>query len=378
MVYADIDGNIGYQAPGLIPIRKNGDGRIPVPGWTDEFEWIGFIPFDELPTLYNPATGYVATANNPVADGSYPYLLTTDWNHGDRAARIVEMIEADSSIDFEDIAAMQFDNRNRHADRLVPWFTAVDVIGESGTVVRAHELLSAWDRNNDADSAGAAIFEAVWRNLLMGTFHDEPVLLALHDAIRRHRAESPGHALLDFLPQQAVVLDPLGRPSKGRDDSTTAAVEDRDDILTAAFLAGVAELREMMGGDPDDWEWGRVHGAEFRNETLGESGVGFIESRFNRGPVPAAGGTDLVNATGWRAEEGYEVDWVPSMRMIIDLSDLDNSLAIHTTGQSGHAYNSHYQDMMEPWSTGEYLPMEWDRETVELGAEGKLVLRPAE
>ena len=97
--------------------------------------------------------------------------------------------------------------------------------------------------------------------------------------------------------------------------------EDRDDMLTAAFLAGVAELEEMMGGEPDDWEWGRVHGAEFRNETLGESGVGFVESRFNRGPVPAAGGTDIVNATGWNIEAGYEVVWLPSFRMVVDLDD---------------------------------------------------------
>ena len=160
------------------------------------------------------------------------------------------------------------------------------------------------------------------------------------------------------------------------DDSATSEVEDRAAILETAFRAGVAELQVLLGDKPDQWEWGDIHGAVFRNETLGESGVGLIEGRFNRGPYPAAGGTDIVNAVGYYADEGYEVTWVPSMRMLVDLGDLTNSLAIHTTGQSGHAYSSHYQDMIEPWLEGEYFPMEWDREDVELGAEGKLVLSP--
>lgn len=361
MVYADVEGNIGYQSPGLIPVRKNGDGRVPVPGWTDDFEWTEYIPFDDLPSVYNPVGGYIATANNPVVDGSYPHLLTTDWNYGDRAARIVEMIEGDSSIDIEDIAAMQFDNRNRHADRLLPWFTSVDVVGEDGTVVRAKEILTTWDRNNDAGSAGAAIFEAVWRNLLMLTFHDE-----LEEDLWPRGGSRWSLAVAAMMDTPTLSV---------WDDVTTAEVERRDDMLAAAFRAGIAELEDRLGGDPDEWEWGELHGAEFRNETLGESGVGFIESRFNRGPFPAAGGSDIVNANGWYAEEGYEVTWVPSLRMIVDLGDLNNSLAIHTTGQSGHAYNSHYQDMAEPWATGEYFPMEWDRAAVELGAEGKLVLR---
>ncbi len=363
MVYADVDGNIGYQAPGLIPIRANGDGRIPVPGWTDDYEWTGYIPFDELPFVFNPAEGYIVTANNPVVDGSYPYLITTDWNYGDRAARIVEMIEVNPSIDADYVAAMQFDNYNRHADRLLPWILNLEVVGgDGGVLVRAKELLAAWDRNNDADSAGAAIFEATWRHLLRLTFQD--------DVVEDFWPEGGGRWSLAVAGLMNFPDAPLW------DDSTTSEVEDRTAILQAAFRAGVEELQELLGDKPDEWEWGQVHGASFRNETLGESGVGLIEGRFNRGPYPAAGGTDIVNAVGWYADEGYEVTWVPSMRMIVDLGDLANSLAIHTTGQSGHAYSSHYQDMIEPWLEGEYFPMEWERADVELGAEGKLVLTP--
>jgi penicillin amidase len=148
MIYADVDGNIGYQAPGKIPIRENWDGGMPVPGWSDEYEWSGFIPFDELPSVYNPSEGFIVTANNPVVDDSYLYPITTDWNYGDRAFRIREMIEADSSVTLDDVAAMQFDDYNRHAERILPWLLALDLAKEDGTVVRAQEILANWDRHS--------------------------------------------------------------------------------------------------------------------------------------------------------------------------------------------------------------------------------------
>jgi penicillin amidase len=362
IIYADVDGNIGYQAPGKIPIREKWDGRLPVSGWTDEYEWAGYIPFDELPSVLNPPEGYIATANNPVVDDSYPHLITTDWNYGDRAYRIVEMIEADTVIDLDDVAAMQFDSHNRHAGRLVPWLLDVNLSGEDATAVRAQELLAEWDLSNDVDSAGAAVFEAVWSNLLRLTFHDD----LLEDLW-------PAGGSRWSLAVEGILAFPNLR---FWDDRATAEVETRDDILKAAFLAGVAGVEDLLGGSPDDWEWGALHGAVFRNETLGESGVGLIEGRFNRGPYPVGGGTDIVNAVGYYADEGYEVTWVPSMRMIVDLGDLENSVAIHTTGQSGHAYSSHYQDMLEPWASGAYLPMLWDRESVQAGADGTLILFP--
>lgn len=362
IIYADVDGNIGYQAPGKIPIRENWDGRMPVPGWNSEYEWAGYIPYDELPSVFNPAEGYIVTANNPVVDGSYPYLLTTDWNYGDRAHRIVEMVEADSSVTLDDVAAMQSDNYNRHAERLLPAFLEIDLAGENGVAVRSQEILAAWDLNNDVDSAGAAIFEAIWRHLLRLTFHDDLEEDLWPTGGTRWSLAVAG--MLEFANLRVW------------DDVSTIDVEDRDDILLAAFLAGVAEVDDLLGGNPDDWEWGRLHGAVFRNETLGESGVGLVEGRFNRGPYPVGGGTDIVNAVGWYADEGFEVTWVPSMRMIVDLGDFNESLAIHTTGQSGHAYSSHYQDMIELWADGDYLPMLWEREDVELGADGLLVLSP--
>ncbi len=363
IVYADIDGNIGYQSPGKIPIRETWDGRLPAPGWRSEFEWAGYIPFDELPSAYNPGDGYIVTANNPVVDDSYPYLLTTDWNYGDRAQRIVEMIESDSSIDLTDVAIMQMDNHNRHAERIVPWLLQLDLSGEDLEILTtAQQVLAEWDLDNDADSAGAAVFEAVWSNLLRMTFHDD-----LPEDLWPTGGSRWSLAVAGMLPFPDL---------RYWDDASTPEVESGDDILLEAFKAGVEEAQDLLGGEPEDWEWGRLHGASFRNETLGESGIGLIENRFNRGPYPVGGGTDIVNATGYYADEGFEVTWVPSMRMIVDLGNLDGSLAIHTTGQSGHAYSGHYQDMVEAWATGEHWPMRWDRESIERHSEGTLFLRP--
>ena len=280
IVYADVEGNIGYQAPGKIPIRENWDGRLPVPGWNGEYEWSGYIPFDELPSVLNPAEGYIVTANNPVVDDSYPYLLTTDWNYGDRAHRIVEMIESDPEIDISDIQAMQFDNHNRHAERLVPALLGINLADESSTVIRAQELLGEWDRTNAVDSTGAAIYEAVWSNLLRLIFQDDMV-----------EDLWPAGGSRWSLAVAGLLAEP---DAPFWDDRSTTEAETRDDILAAAFRDGVNEIEELLGGAPDQWEWGQLHGAVFRNETLGESGVGLIESRFNRGPYPTAGGTDIV------------------------------------------------------------------------------------
>jgi penicillin G amidase len=129
------------------------------------------------------------------------------------------------------------------------------------------------------------------------------------------------------------------------DKSTTDVVETRDDIMRNPSKRALPSLKEILANDPAEWNWGEMHASTFRNGTLGESGVGLIEALFNRGPFPTGGGESIVNATGWSVRDGYETNWLPSMRMIVDLGDLNNSLTVHTTGQSGHAYHPHYIDM---------------------------------
>lgn len=362
LVYADVDGNIGYQMPGDIPIRKNGDGTLPVPGWTDDFEWMGYVPFEELPWSFNPPEGYIATANNQVPPRDYPHLISTDWDLGYRANRIVEMIEnAPGKIDLAYIQKMQGDNFDGGAPYILPHL--LEMKFDASNLNDGLAALKNWDYQASADSAPAALYEAFWRNLLAETFHD--------DLPERY---FPNGGDTWFEITRSIVNDPS---SFWWDDKTTTdTLETRDDIFARAFEKAVAELEDRLGKDQSQWKWGDLHTATFKNGTLGQAGIFLIEDLFNRGPFPTSGGTDIVNATSWRAPQGYEVANVPSMRMIVDLGNLNNSLTVHTTGQSGHAYHPHYIDMAELWANVEYYPMWWNLESVIEDSEGHLVLTP--
>lgn len=360
LLYADVEGNIGYQMPGRVPIRANGDGRLPVPGWTDEYDWTGYIPFEELPYVLNPQSGFIATANNRVSPWDYPYLITDDWAYGYRAQRIVDMIDAGpEKFSIADIQEMQGDGMDLNATTLVPLLMNVPLNEKYAAEIA---LLSAWDYQNDIDSAPAALFAAYWKHLLALTFDDD-----LPEDYRAAGGSRWFEVMRNITPEDNNFF---------WDDKTTDAVETRDDIFVAAFEAAVKEMQDLQGKDPANWNWGDLHTATFRNSTLGNSGVALIENLFNRGPYPTAGGESIVNATGWTTYESYEVDWLPSMRMIVDLSDLDNSLTVHTTGESGHAGHQHYTDMVDMWRNIEYYPMYWDLTRIEENAEAILYLVP--
>jgi penicillin amidase len=361
MVYADVEGNIGYQTPGRIPLRASGDGTLPEPGWTDDYEWTGYIPFEELPFTFNPPEGYVATANQPVVGSPYPYLIGVDFDYGFRARRIVDMIEgAPGPIDFAYIQKMQGDNMNLLAVELAPLLLGMPL--DDTRLENARALLEGWDYQDHMDSAPAALFNAFTRQLLATAFHDD---------LPEDYWPGGGGRWWQVLRQLVKAPD-----SPWWDDETTSQAETRDAIFLRALSAAVDELEQSQGEDPQGWKWGDLHTVTFRNGSLGESGVAPIEALFNRGPFRASGGDSIVNATGWDAAESYEVDSLPSMRMIVDLGDLGNSLSVHTTGQSGHAYHPHYVDLADLWRLIQYHPMLWERSQVEAVVEDYLRLMP--
>ncbi len=359
-VYADEEGNIGYQMPGKIPIRAGGDGRYPAAGWTDDFEWKGYIPFEKLPSAFNPPQGYIATANNRVVGREYPYFITTEWDYGYRAQRIVGMIEGHKTpIDLADVQKMQGDSKSLNAEMLVPALLGVPL--NSDRLESARSLLRDWDFQENMDGAAPAVFEAFWKHLLADTFQDE----------------LPKQYWPDGDDRWVQVVRNLVRQPKSFwwDNKTTRAVESRDDIFRKAFAEGVAELERTLGKDASRWRWGDLHTVTFRNLTLGKSGVGAIEFLLNRGAFRTAGGSSIVNATQWNAAESFAVTWLPSMRMVVDLAKPENSLSINSTGQSGHAFHGHYDDMIELWRKIDYHPMLWEREAVAAGGK-RLTLKP--
>ncbi|MEU6999463.1 penicillin acylase family protein [Nonomuraea sp. NPDC046570] len=363
LVYADVEGRIGYQAPGRIPVRTKGDGTWPVPGWTGEYEWkTAPIPFEELPSLENPADGYIVTANNAVIDPArYQPLLTKDWSYGYRAQRIKDRLDQalkSGKMDADTMSDIQQDTHNGLADLLVPALLEVDLAGPS---TQARDLLRGWDGAQPLDSAPAAYFNAVWRHLLMATFNDE-----LPEGARPNGGDRWYEVMRDLLTR---ADDPFWD-----DVRTKEVIESRNDMLRQALASAHLELTGLLGADVKAWRWGDLHTLTLTNGTFGTSGIAPIEALFNRGPFGVPGNKDAVNATGWNVQEGYPINAVPSMRMVLDLADLDKSRWINLTGASGHAFHDNYWDQALPWAGGETIPMYSRPESVRKAAKHTLVL----
>ncbi len=360
LLYADVDGNIGYQMPGNIPIRAKGhNGMLPVPGWTGEYEWQGYIPFEELPYSFNPSEGYIVTANNAVVGPEYPYLITEEWSRGFRAQRIVDLLEAaPGPVNVDYIKKMQGDNYDLIAETLVPHLLDLEL--SDPELQNVQLLLKHWDYQADMDSAPAAFFMTFWQNLINNTFQDD-----LPDDYNIG-VESTAKEIFRQLANQP--------DNPWWDDSTTPERENLEDIFRRTFKESYRELVKEQGKDPAAWTWGALHTITFNNQVM--NSFPFIKTAFNRGPYPASGGNEIINATGWDPSAPYLIDWLPSMRMIVDLSDLSNSLTIHTTGQSGHAYHPNYIDMADLWRNIQYHPMLWTPQQIQDQSEFLLKLTP--
>ncbi|MEV8630175.1 penicillin acylase family protein [Streptosporangium sp. NPDC051023] len=363
LIYADVDGNIGYQAPGRIPVRTRGDGTWPVPGWTGEYSWQSTIPFDELPSLYNPPEGYIVTANNAVIDPErYPHMLTKDWAYGYRSQRILDRLEAElkkGKVDATTMSTVQQDTHNGFAEFLVPRLMALKVAGPAAD---ARERLRVWDGSQDTGSGAAAYFNAVWRHLLIETFNDD---------LPEGAWPTGGDRWFEVV---RVMLDRPEDPFW--DDTRTPQRETRDDMLRRAMATAYDELAERLGRDVKAWRWGDLHTLKLTSQTFGSSGIAPIEWLFNRGPFPVPGSDDAVDAAGWDVQEGYAVNWLPSMRMIVDLSDLDKSRWINLTGTSGHAFHDNYWDQAPLWASGSTTPMLAREESIRKAAVHSLTLKP--
>ncbi|MFR9795906.1 penicillin acylase family protein [Streptomyces sp. MS06] len=404
LIYADTENNIGYTLPGKIPTRTKGDdGSVPAPGWNSKYRWTGYIDFDELPYEYNPERGYIVTANQAVIDkDAYPYTLTTDWSYGTRSQRINDLIQqkikGNGKISTEDMRQMQLDNSSEIAKLLVPTLLKID-IGDPD-VRRAQKLLEGWDYTQDADSAAAAYFNAVWRNILKLAFGNKlPKELRVEgQCLWVDPADTTGpvddtEKVRECGSRDADQAQPDGgdrwfevvRKLMDKPDSdwwttprtgTRPAAHNRDELFKRALIDARWELTAKLGKDIDTWSWGRLHRLFLKNQTLGTEGPSALRYVLNRGPWKLGGGEAAVDATGWNAAGGYGVVWVPSMRMVVNLDDLDKSKWINLTGASGHAFSSHYTDQTGKWADGELLPWSFSQKAVDDSTRDTLVLKP--
>jgi penicillin amidase len=374
IVYATVDGHIGYQAPGRVPVRARvldgpvpSDGTWPRPGWDSRYDWQGWVDPAEMPAVQDPAVGYIVAANQAVtAPGVGPYL-TSDWDYGYRSERIRvlldEAIAAGTPIDVDQAGAMQNDAWNPYADALVP---ALVVAGEPDDFTQdAIDLLREWDYQQTPDSAAAAYFAAVWRTLLNLTFTDDLPAELWPDGGSR------------WLQVVVGLLDEPNNPWWD-DRRTVNVVESRDELLVRALENARLELTVELGKDATDWQWGRLHTAAPEHPVLGGSTVPApVRQLVNPHPLAVGGGSSIVNANAWdAASDSFAVTASPSMRMVVDMADLDAATWVTMTGTSGHPGSVHYTDQFAAWAAGETFPWPFTSTAVRDASVRELTLRP--
>jgi penicillin amidase len=364
-VYADTKGHIGYVLPGRIPIREDpADRGARIRSGSDgKHDWIGTIPFEDLPWQLDPPSGMIVTANNAAVDAKYPHFIAAEWDPGGRARRITTLLtEAAKTggVSMTTSHDIQFDDHLDRAQAVVALLGAVRPATPDGALVA--DQIAKWTTFDcPTESTGCAAYLAFEYRLARGLFDDE-----LGDLAREYVG---GSASLQAM--LALLADPT---SKWWDDvTTTDRVETRDDIVAAAMDEAGKELRAAYGDAPK-WTWGAMHQALFAEPTLGSSGIWPLEWYFDKGPFPAPGAAGAVNNTSYRPGRAYpdpahpdyvpvgidgvfSVTTLPSYRLVIDLGDLDGARIVQTTGQSGNPFDKHYGDLIQPWLTGDTVPL---------------------
>lgn len=384
VVYADTQGNIAYSYPGHIPIRRRGDGSTPVPGWTDEHEWQGYIPFDELPHAYNPPQGFVVSANNRVTDAGYPYFLSHEFVSGDRAQRIIELIAAQPRLDVAATRRMHFDTISPSMQLVALHLGRLTLADDEPELAAMLDLVRAWDGQLTADSPAAAICEVFAHQLMRtileprladGDRADGPALL------ERALGKGPTPVIQEgsFFGQATWLwmLDLLGAAESHWFDLGHG--ESRAEVLRLALRRTAAHLTDRLGPAEGaamrNWAWGRLHTLTF-GHPLGV--VAALGQHLNRGPYPLPGDGNTVWATGGGlTPESSRAVIAPPFRFIADLSDLRNCLGLLAPGNSGRPDSPHYDDQIAAWYAGEYHPMLYAREDVVREARHRLQLDPA-
>ncbi len=355
--YADDEGRIGFIAPGHVPVRKNGDGLWPVPGWSGDFDWIGSIPFNDLPRSIDPPSGRLLNGNNRIVEPDYGYLITAIWEPPYRARRIEALLK-EARHDLGSFAAIQADELSLIAVDILPLMLAMTPA--SKTAAEAAAALQAWDRVMERDAREPLIFAAWYRAFSRLVYEDE--LGALFPEYWSLRPQF----MMRVLEERPVWCDNQGTP----------AIETCGDLLTTALDQALDDLAARYGADQSDWRWGEAHQARMRHPILDL--VPVLGRIFNI-EIPTGGDGVTVNVGHFRfgdADNPFASTQAATYRGLYDLADLDRSRFITATGQSGHPLSVHFRDLSRLWADGETIPMARHVDRYGPSAAGRLFLRP--
>jgi len=339
--YADKEGNIGWQFTAAPPVRKKGDGYLPVPGWTGEYDWQGFVPYEELPFDFNPESGYVASFNNDPGNVSYHL---TNYYLFERAMRFRQIMETrpKQKVTFEELKSMQLDTVSMVAQRWVP--KILSICDKEKNMEVCQNLFSSWNYKIEQSSAAATLFNYFYY-LLMGN--------TLKDEVGEELWEKDlGREYLYYVPDLVMtrIINDSAHPFYD-DISTTEIKESRDDIVRRSMSEAIQYLTEKLGADTNNWQWGKVHKMAF-NHTLGGK-LSFL----NLEPVPTHGSHHTINSGFWDSANPFNMSSGGVIRMMVDFSNPQRSTIISPPGQSGHYLSPFYDDMVKIWAAGDQVPM---------------------
>ena len=371
LTYADADGNIGYVLGARIPIRESGNGLMPVPGSRSGFEWKGYVPAMENPSVFNPVSGIVFTANNRIAGKDYPYFISEDWDTGYRAASIGKFLASREKISLEDCRALQGDTNQPAFQEIRPILQKLE--GKNGLEKRAIELMLSWNGDLTKETSGGALFQVFQYTMLKNTFDDE-----LGDAAPYYFGAGLNvlNSATGYMGRSQMVLRSLMKDpdSPWFDDVNTAGRERLPDIMQKSLADAVEFLNGKQGDNPDLWKWGDLHRAPLEHR-LGK--IRPLDMLLNIGRFPVGGGIVTVRQGSYVAERGFEINgWTAANRHIFSLDDFDRSLSNIVAGQSGQVRSPHYADQVDLWLNVEHHPLYFSRKTVEKNAKFRLVLEP--
>jgi penicillin amidase len=356
-VYADVKGNIGWAPGGLAPIRPNWDGLLPVPG-DGRFEWTGRWKGDQLPRVYNPSSGYFSTSNEMNIPAGYPYKerrLGFEWTNGSRHLRIDEVMSRAGKLSIEDSMSLQNDQVSIPARRLVALLKPLS--SDDSKTKAALVLLQGWNATMDADAPAAALHE-VWFSRHLGKAFKNAVL-------------SKNAAQAMDAPDTAVMLDTLENPETRFGQN---ASEKRNQVLLTSLRLAYEEIEGLQGPDSRKWAWGRLH------YNLSEHPFSAIvdevtRARINVGPIAKNGSAYVPSQSDYRVSDFRQISG-PSVRVVIDVGNWDNSRAVNHPGQSGDPDSPHYHDLAQMWRDGRYFPLLYTRKAVERETEITIKLVP--
>ncbi len=368
MVFADVDGNIGFVAPGRVPIRKSENdlkGLAPAPGWDARYDWDGFIPFDSLPRQFNPAAQKVVTANQKIVPDDFPYFITSEWTLPYRARRITDLLDARPKHNLDSFAAIQKDVVSLAARDLLPLMRKATPQSEDGKAALA--MLANWNGEMPADRPEPLIFNA-WAKELS------------HEIFAERLGEDLMGDYWELRNVQAGMVNVLknvdGAAAWCNKDGSAPDSQACAHLLGASLDVTMADLKTRFGKDPHAWRWGEAHMARSEHQPFAK--IALLAPIFDI-DVASPGDTYTVDVGRYNLRDKDQLftsHHAPSMRALYDLSNLENSRFMHSTGQSGNLLSSHYADFSRRWVDADYLPMAMKRETVEKGKLGTLTLTP--